>query len=41
LTKRPEKLITEGKGVNIEKVLGTATQSVTAILTLILLLKQI
>jgi hypothetical protein len=41
LTKRPEKLITEGKGVNIEKVLGTATQSVTAILTLILLLRQI
>ena len=41
LTKRPEKLATEGKGVNIEKVLGTATQSVTAILTLILLLKQI
>ena len=41
LTKRPEKLATEGNGVNIDKVLGTATQSVTTILTLILLLRQI
>jgi hypothetical protein len=41
LNLRPEKIQEEGKGVNIEKVVGTATQSATAILTLILLLRQI
>ena len=42
LNRRPEKVQTqESKGVNIEKVVGTATQSATAILTLILLLRQI
>jgi protein involved in polysaccharide export with SLBB domain len=41
LSRRPEKFQTEGKGVNLERVLGTATQSVTTVLTLILLLRQI
>lgn len=41
LTRRPEKFQAEGKGVNLERVLGTATQSVTTVLTLILLLRQI
>ena len=41
LSRKPEKIQTEGKGLNLDKVLSTATQSVTTLLTLILLLRQI
>jgi hypothetical protein len=41
LSRKPEKLQSEGKGASLEQVLGTATQSVTTVLTLILLLRQI
>jgi protein involved in polysaccharide export with SLBB domain len=41
LSRRPEKLQLEGKGVNLERVLSTTTQSISTLLTLILLLRQI
>jgi hypothetical protein len=41
LTRKPEKVVTEGKGLNLERVLSTTTQSVSTLLTLILLLRQI
>jgi len=41
LTRKPEKIQTESKGVNLERVLSTTTQSISTLLTLILLLRQI
>ena len=41
LSRKPEKLQTEGNGLNLDKVLSTTTQTVTTLLTLILLLRQI
>jgi protein involved in polysaccharide export with SLBB domain len=41
LTRKPEKVVTEGKDFNLERVLGTTTQSISTLLTLILLLRQI
>ena len=41
LSRKPEKIQTEGNGLNLDKVLSTTTQTVTTLLTLILLLRQI
>jgi hypothetical protein len=42
LSKKPEKIAGDGnKDFNLEKVLGTATQSVTSLLTLLLLLRTL
>jgi hypothetical protein len=43
LSKKPEKLAEDGTGkeFNLEKVLSTTTQSISTLLTLLLLLRQL